>query len=403
MQVPQSARILFIDDDATLRQSLRDYFDDSGFGVLEADDGKVGLEVFKQEKPDLVVLDLQMPGLHGLDVLKILTKEYLDTPVVVISEPSGLDDVIQALRIGAWDYLTKPINQIPVLEHAVCRALERSRLIEENRIYRRELEKANLALKKNLDTLEEDQEAGRSVQMKLLPEQGIQFGNYHFYHNVAPSLFLSGDFVDYFKINERQFGFYIADVSGHGASSAFVTVLLKSTMAQILTHYQTQQNDIILHPEKILAKLATEIHSAKLGKYLTMIYGVIDYEKNTLTYSIGGHYPNPVLLERGQARYLEGKGFPVGIMKQATYQSLQVPLSSDMRLMMFSDGIAEILPEKDMAAKDQLLLDMVRDSNATIDYFIDKLGLRNKKELPDDVTILALWNISTPPVTIPPP
>jgi len=390
--VPLTAKILMIDDDAAFRAVAKEYFEDSGFILIGAENGEEGLTLFRLEKPDVVINDLQMPGLSGLEVLKILTKEAPETPVVVLSEAGGLDEVIQALRIGAWDYLTKPMTQIPVLEHAVCRALEQSRLVEENKLYRRELEAANLALKKNLDILEEDQEAGRSVQMRLLPEQGIQFGSYRFHHHIAPSLFLSGDFVDYFKINEDVFGFYIADVSGHGASSAFVTVLLKSIMSQMLTRYQAQQDELIIHPEKVLAKLASEIYEAKLGKYLTMVYGVLDWKKNQLTYSIGGHYPNPILLENGKGRFLEGQGFPVGILKKTEYQRLTLEISQNAKLLMFSDGIAEILPEKDMASKEQLLLSMASAGNGTIDHFIQQLGLENKKGLPDDVTILTLWN-----------
>lgn len=394
MQLPLTANILLIDDDPVLRKNIKDYFEDSGFTVIEAENGQVGLEIFNKEKPDLVITDLQMPVLDGLEVLSTVTKASPGTPIVVISEAGGLNDVIKALRIGAWDYLTKPVTQIPVLEHAVCRALEHSRLIEQNRIYKLELELANQALKKSLDILEQDQEAGRSVQMRLLPEQGIQFSEYHFTHNVAPSLYLSGDFVDYFKISDKKFGFYIADVSGHGSSSAFVTVLLKSTMGQILTRYQAKQDDLILAPEKVLEKLGLEIHSANLGKYLTMVYGVVDIETNELIYSIGGHYPNPVLLEDGKARFLEGKGFPVGIMKNATYQRYTLNLNNDMRLLLFSDGIAEILPEKDMAAKEALLLSMVAEGKGNIAYFIEKLSLENKKNLPDDVTILSMQHMS---------
>jgi sigma-B regulation protein RsbU (phosphoserine phosphatase) len=232
--------------------------------------------------------------------------------------------------------------------------------------------------------------------MRLLPDQGVTFGEYHFTHNVAPSLYLSGDFVDYFKISDEKFGFYIADVSGHGSSSAFVTVLLKSTMGQILTRYRAGQDELILAPEKVLAKLGLEIHAAQLGKYLTMVYGVVDLKSNELIYSIGGHYPNPVLLENGKARFLEGKGFPVGIMKNATYQLYSTHLNANARLLLFSDGIAEILPEKDMEAKEALLLSMVSEGEGSIAHFIEQLGLENKKNLPDDVTILALVKAAAP-------
>jgi sigma-B regulation protein RsbU (phosphoserine phosphatase) len=390
MQIPLTATALIIDNDAALRLNIKNYFEDAGFTIIEAENGQIGLKRFAEEKPDIVVTDLQMPVLNGLEVLKVLTKEFPETPVVVVSESGGLEEVIQALRIGAWDYLTKPISQLPVLEHAVCRALERSRLIQENRIYRRELELANQALKKNLEILQADQEAGRSVQMRLLPEPQVCFGGYCFSHRINPSLFLSGDFVDYFKINDKEFAFYIADVSGHGSSSAFVTVLLKSIMAQILTYYQVNNDQMITAPDQVMSKLADEIHFAKLGKYLTMVYGVVNSETHEFTYSVGGHYPNPVILENGKARFLEGRGFPVGIMKNTKYPVYKMLLQKEMRLMLFSDGIAEILPEKEMAAKDKLLLSMVEKGKGTIEYIVQELDLQDQKALPDDVTLMAL-------------
>jgi serine phosphatase RsbU (regulator of sigma subunit) len=393
MQLPQTAKILFIDDDKLVRRSVKDYFEDNGFTLIEAENGKQGLELFKKEKPDIVVTDLQMPVLGGLEVLKTLTKEFPEVPVVVISEPEGLDDVIQALRIGAWDCLTKPIVRLSVLEHAACRALERSRLIEENRVYRLEIERANQALKKSLDILEQDQEAGRSVQMRLLPAREISFGEYHFSYHVEPSLYLSGDFVDYFKINDHEFGLYIADVSGHGASSAFVTVLLKSIMGQALGRYQAGQDNVILEPDKLLTKIGEEIHSARLNKYLTAIYGVVNLVENQFTYCVGGHYPNPILLEGGRARFLEGSGFPVGIMQRAMYSIFTTKLAHNMKLLMFSDGVIEMLPEKDMENKEKRLLSMVEEGQGAIQHFIEKLGLKHKKSLPDDVTIFSLKRV----------
>src|SRR5690606_40550624 len=70
--------------------------------------------------------------------------------------------------------------------------------------------------------------AGRHIQLKLFPERGREIDGLQFDHLIKPSLYLSGDFLDYFQIDERNVVFYLADVSGHGASSAFVTVLLKN-------------------------------------------------------------------------------------------------------------------------------------------------------------------------------
>jgi len=382
-------KILTIDESLT-RQIIAEYLEDGGFEIVQAENAEKGLEIFRQEKPDLVLTDLKMPGMHGLQLLEILSKESPETPVVVVSGIEAMDDVVQALKRGAWDYVMKPLNDMILLERAIAKALERSRLIEENRRYRAALEEANQALKRNLDILEQDQEAGRSVQMRLLPEQNVEFGSYTFTHSVSPSLYLSGDFVDYFKINDQQLGFYIADVSGHGASSAFVTVLLKSLIGLALTRYQIHNERTVLEPDNLLSMIGSEIYSAKLGKYLTIVYGILDWVKHEFTYSIGGHYPNPIWVENGRASFLEGKGFPVGIMKQAKYQKYTREFKPNTHLVMFSDGVAEILKAASLPEKEALLLALVESSQGNIDRILKSLDLIDRKALPDDVTTLIL-------------
>lgn len=388
--VLQSSKILVIDDDASLRDNITEYLEDTGFTTVLAANGEIGLALLPEEKPDLVLLDLQMPEISGVDVLIQIVKIFPEMPVVVMSEESAIHDVITALRKGAWDCLLKPFSSFRIMEQVVCKALERSRLVEENRLYKMQLEALNQVLKKSLDVLEEDQKAGRSVQMRLLPEQSVSFGSCVLTHSVNPSLYLSGDFIDYFKINDEKFGFYLADVSGHGASSAFVTVLLRGLVGEALTRYQMHEDLLIVEPDKLLARLSEEIYNAKLGKYLTMVYGVVDYVDKVLTYSIGGHYPNPILLEGGQVRFLEGKGYPVGIMKQATYQKYHIALTENMRLFLFSDGIAEMIPHKELALKEKRLFDLILQEDGDVDKILNQLGVQDTKELPDDVSVLVL-------------
>ena len=95
-----SATILTVDDEYVLRQSIVAYLEDSGFDVLEAENGKEGLEVFKEHKPDLVLTDLQMPVMGGLELLSELAKEAPNTPVLVISGAGGMNDVIEALQVA---------------------------------------------------------------------------------------------------------------------------------------------------------------------------------------------------------------------------------------------------------------------------------------------------------------
>ncbi len=132
--------VLSIDDEALIRESITDYLEDSGYKVLQAENGKQGLDVFRRENPDIILVDLRMPEIDGLDVLTSVTKESPGTPVIVVSGTGVIQDVIDALRLGAWDYLVKPISDLAVLEHAVVKCLERAQLLKENQLYREHLE-----------------------------------------------------------------------------------------------------------------------------------------------------------------------------------------------------------------------------------------------------------------------
>ncbi|MBR9805239.1 response regulator [bacterium] len=225
--------LLVIDDDDAVRHSIASYLQDSGYQVQEASSGELGLELMAQNAPDLVLCDLRMPKLDGIHVLKVIAENYPYTPVMVISGVGVMSDVVEALRLGASDYLIKPILDLEVLEHAISRSLERYSLRRLNREYRQQLEQANSDLKANLAVLQQDQQAGLQVQMKMLPTTPKHVRQYRFRHKIIPSIFLSGDFVEYVTVGEDYVILFMADVSGHGASSAFVTVLLKNLPASM--------------------------------------------------------------------------------------------------------------------------------------------------------------------------
>ncbi len=134
-------KLLIIDDDQAVLTSYRLFLEDNGHTVLMARDGITGIATFKKEKPDLVILDLRMPETDGLDVLHDLTRDFPDIPVIVASGEGIIQDVVTALRLGAWDYLQKPITDLQMLAHSVDKALEHADLILKNRKYQEHLEK----------------------------------------------------------------------------------------------------------------------------------------------------------------------------------------------------------------------------------------------------------------------
>ncbi len=252
----------------------------------------------------------------------------------------------------------------------------------------------NRQLRKSLQVFEEDQIAGRQVQSQLLPEQDVQFGQYFFTHRIIPSLYLSGDFIDYFEIGEKLLGFYIMDVSGHGVSSAFVTVLMKSVMTQLHEAYLAGHSEVITHPDQVLSHLGKSLLSAQLGKYLTMFYGVIDKQKNTLTYSIGGQYPQPILSDGEQVEFLANNSFPVGLAADTHYDAVTRELPEKFTLVMFSDGIFDVMPEHNLVDKESQLAELVHDRNITMDMLLASIMKAKQEITADDIAVGLVRKVS---------
>ena len=178
--------------------------------------------------------------------------------------------------------------------------------------------------------------------------------NYIFSHTVIPSLYLSGDFTDYFTVGEDHVTFFMADVSGHGSSSAFATVLLKNLFARKRSDYMRMNDDSVMSPTTMLSLVNEELLDADVGKFATMIVGSIDMRANILSYSVAGHLPQPVLVSAEGARYLEGEGSAVGIMEKVEFEEQVIELPQEFMLALFSDGILEILPPKNLIEKSEV-------------------------------------------------
>jgi DNA-binding response OmpR family regulator len=171
-------KVLTVDDDEFVREILVAYLEDSGYEVLQAENGLLGLETFRRERPDLVMLDLRMPEMDGLEVLGHITKESPDTPVILVSGMGTIGDAIKALKLGAWDYIAKPIHDMGVLEHAVNKALERAEFIEQRKSYRvhleeevktrtAEVEERRLELEKAYNDLQTEMEVRKKAEESL--------------------------------------------------------------------------------------------------------------------------------------------------------------------------------------------------------------------------------------------
>lgn len=387
-----SRKLLIIDDDKPVRQSIVAYLEDSGFEVLQAGDGPAGLEMFRANLPELVITDLRMPGLDGLQVLKAIHDQSPDLPVLVVSGAGVMGDVVSALRLGASDYLIKPIVDMEMLVHSVRKALERRDLLTQNQRYRDKLEYANRGLRENLRVLERDQQAGRQVQQRLLPAPLHTPEGYEAQHHIAPSLYLSGDFVDYAYLKQRYLAFYLADVSGHGASSAFVTIWLKHLVTRMVREEGLfcDSDSFEQGANIMLQQINRELNETRLNHHLTFFVGVIDTHTQQMRYSVAGHLPMPVLVTPDGAEFLSGIGKPVGIFDSVDWTVHSRQLPAQFSLVCFSDGVLEVLSPKTLEDKEAHMLELVGQNSASLDNVCKALGIGQLSDPPDDIAILTI-------------
>ena len=133
------SRILVVDDEAEIRKSLRMILEYEGYDVVEASSGAEGLALAERDAPDLVFLDVKMPGMDGLEVLQRLQASRESMPVVVISGHATKEEVANSIKRGAIDFIEKPLGSDRILV-TVKNALEHERLRDENRSLKRAAE-----------------------------------------------------------------------------------------------------------------------------------------------------------------------------------------------------------------------------------------------------------------------
>jgi sigma-B regulation protein RsbU (phosphoserine phosphatase) len=383
----EAVPLLLIDDDDAVRTTFRRILERAGFEVLEAARGEAGIALCRERDPGLVLLDLRMPGLDGLEVLTRLVAEHPETPVVMISGHGTMTDAVEALRRGAWDFVSKPLPSNEILEHTVRRGMERSQLLRQNRAYRASLEAANQRLSAALAELHADERAARQLQFQLLPSEELRVGSFVLERRLFPSRLLSGDFVDYFALNERYAGFYLADVAGHGVASAFVTTILTTLVGKHRQALLSRGDETILRPAELLQELDTDLKVLSIAKHVTSFYAVLELASGHMVYANAGAFPFPHLSQSGRSAELECPGRPLNLPGSGGFGTGEARLSPGDRLLLASDGVLELAPKVPHRARRQELGALLATASSLADV-TRALGLVEQTPLTDDIALL---------------
>lgn len=181
----QQYGILYIDDDQMSRELIGDFLRENGYSVVLAENGEEGLDLFAQHALDLVLLDLRMPHMDGLEVLKRIRSKDDELPVLVISGVGDMEDVIQAIRAGATNYVVKSLENLDILKEATDIAIGQLELLREKR---RSQQKLAEALEENRFYLTQLEAVFNSLPdgIMTVDAQGKIFKLNHSMHSICP-------------------------------------------------------------------------------------------------------------------------------------------------------------------------------------------------------------------------
>ena len=159
--------ILIIDDEESIRASLKGALEDEGFDVITAEDGESGITRTSEELPDLILLDIWMPGIDGIETLNRLKRLYPKLPIVIMSGHGTIEAAVKATKLGAYDFIEKPLSIEKVIL-AIGRALETSRLMQENLILKGDEKRLIIGKSEAISKLMEDIESAALSKAPVL-------------------------------------------------------------------------------------------------------------------------------------------------------------------------------------------------------------------------------------------
>jgi phosphoserine phosphatase RsbU/P len=400
-----AGRILTVDDEPAVLSVIDRHLRLQGFESCTALNGADAQTLLKRDGIDVALIDLSMPGISGFELIDWIRRECPEMIYMVLSGSQRMEDAIQSLQQGAFDFITKPVTEWNVFIEQIRRALEYQRLQRHNTRLLCEISEKNIELENRLGQLEsahrqlraqshavnEDLERAQRIQQALLPGRLPFHERISFHARYRPENKVGGDFFDIFQHGDRHITVYLADTAGHGVSAALITVFLKHAM-DALTAGDTPPD-----PGRLLRGMNARIFQEPFGHdlFISMTCFVLDTLSGALRYASAGH--PPMLLRRnGETIEPVRTSAPaLGINPEVKYSAGSLTLDPDDVLVMHTDGITDVHNAGgDYFGSERLseiILEQGEDLEALADAIEERLmAFSGCVPFPDDITLLVL-------------
>lgn len=359
-----------------------------GYRVLQAEDGKAGLEVLRRERPDLTVLDWMMPELDGPAFCEEVRRDptIQSSQILMMTSHDQPEQIAEGLVRGADDFLSKAASRQEI-DARVKAGLRTAGLV-------RMLEQTTLEIRRKQEILEQELQSAAKYVTSLLPPPGMIVPQVQLAYEYKPALTLGGDLFNVLVWDNEQVGLYLLDASGHGVAPALRSAALSTFLRGGGLPHQVGSRD----PGSILTEANKQFPLSEDGNYFTIVFVRLDLKSETLSFASAGH--NGAFLHHGsgEVTWLQNRTLPLGFCVPNIYETvrLSVPFSPGDRLYLFSDGIYEVPASSGELWGDQRFLQTVVEFGQrpisevianTVERAAQWLG---HDEFPDDVAVMGI-------------
>ncbi len=313
-------RILLIDDEAPVKDFMKKILLRSGYSVFTASDGKEAIEMLESLYVDLIILDMHMPNMNGIDVLRHIRKFKLtNKPVLMVSGYHDADLRIESYRLGAYDFITKP-EQTEVMLKRIENGIKIGEILDFNEFMKVELFMA------------------KKLQKYIFPEPDFISEDIDIYTWNLPLSDIGGDLYDYIHFRNDSILIFVADVSGHSISASMFTAIVKMVFRNAIKTSEDPGTIMTIVNQELSANLPVE-------SFVTMFCCLIDCKSGEIKYSNAGH-PKPYIIGKEKVTEIgENDPFlgPINNVKYTTYNAV---LDKNQILFIYTDGLLDIIDDE---------------------------------------------------------
>ena len=367
--------ILVVDDNPTNIDILQMRLMANNYEVITATDGAMGLDMAIEKVPDLILLDIMMPKMDGLEVCRKLKKnsDLPFIPIILVTAKTDSKDVVAGLEAGGDEYLTKPVD------HAALVARVKS-MLRIKSLHDTVLEQST-QLKKQLKT-------ASNIQTLFWPKIPQLASGSHIWAVSIPAYYVGGDLYDIITLSDGSLLAYVADVSDKGVPAALIMAALSSKIRS-----EAKNNSDI---GQLLYSINNNIYKllSDEGYFATIV--LVRFWPNTgkMELSLGGHL-EPLWISNNKILKLpQLNGISLGIMANASYDKAEITLSPGESMLLYSDGLIEAVNEKqEFFGRDRLIRHVKRKDKKTVgEGLLDEIRKwQGNTIMNDDLTILEIW------------